>query len=607
MFEQKSNGAKWRELSGAVDAAAPQAMPTQPSEGRTSIAELVIADIRARAEAGERKYGTKLFAHNGRGALVDLYQELLDGAHYVRQEIEEREAARAMAPEGATAEVIVADRLRQAAEMESLKAGLRALANIRDEGAVETHRWRDRALEAERDAGRRTEEVAVRAARARAKQAEDHRDELSAEVQARGAELRAAKEERRVGDEAAALRGERDDLLVQLAAKTRETEAAQRERDEARTEISRLRALVSQVKSERGELADEVERAAGHAEDLVSLLWAQGEKLRATRRRAQAVEARAAALESERREHALRAARYKAMLNEDENDPATPCRCGQIQGACRSCLASALSEAEDVTRDVRAALHAAGLDTSELAPEELGGVVVEKLDDLAAKIDEVETLKAERARAEHEASRSDNALAEIKAAVTRHLEPLIDKEERGAAERVIIEAARILRRARDEVRKAALEWTMVVKRAEASRDDAHGVARQWERLARARDKQATPQLANEVRDGAPAPAQVAPVEAPQATERPDPGEGWRLLGPEEVIEWGDEFWSPSLDAWGHVGSLYGAPARWWSPGRGAVRRRITTPVAPAPVVEPVTEVVEARGSKFVIVRREVAT
>jgi len=225
MFEAKTNGAKWREMSAeTVDAAAPQAMPTQPSEGQRPIAELVIEDIRARAELGVRKYGAPLHAHNGRSALMDLYQELLDGAHYVRQEIEEREAARAMAPEGATAEVWrslatsshaeavgtvllplldalgwdekrcapegpveYARRMRSdavqgatflgaiaeirgmvgpkddektvdavrrrlannAVEIETLHAGLRAFANVRDEGAVETHRWRDRALCAE--------------------------------------------------------------------------------------------------------------------------------------------------------------------------------------------------------------------------------------------------------------------------------------------------------------------------------------------------------------------------------------------------------------------------------------------------------------------------
>ncbi len=70
-----------------LTAATPQP-PPQP--GGVEIAPLVLADIRARVEAGERKYGTKLQAHNGRDALVDAYQEALDMVMYLRQAIEER-------------------------------------------------------------------------------------------------------------------------------------------------------------------------------------------------------------------------------------------------------------------------------------------------------------------------------------------------------------------------------------------------------------------------------------------------------------------------------------------------------------------------------------
>ncbi len=43
-----------------------------------------------RNKIGTEKYGTPLQAHNGRDALVDAYQEILDAAVYLRQAIEER-------------------------------------------------------------------------------------------------------------------------------------------------------------------------------------------------------------------------------------------------------------------------------------------------------------------------------------------------------------------------------------------------------------------------------------------------------------------------------------------------------------------------------------
>ena len=52
--------------------------------------ELVIEDMRQRDNEGRKKYGTPLQASNGRDALVDAYQEVLDLAVYLRQEIERR-------------------------------------------------------------------------------------------------------------------------------------------------------------------------------------------------------------------------------------------------------------------------------------------------------------------------------------------------------------------------------------------------------------------------------------------------------------------------------------------------------------------------------------
>lgn len=56
----------------------------------TPVWELVIEDMRQRDQEGRRKYGTPLQASNGRDALKDAYQEVLDLAVYLRQEIERR-------------------------------------------------------------------------------------------------------------------------------------------------------------------------------------------------------------------------------------------------------------------------------------------------------------------------------------------------------------------------------------------------------------------------------------------------------------------------------------------------------------------------------------
>lgn len=63
----------------------------KPNKGKTSVAKYVLADVRARVKLGQIRYGTLLKTNNGRSALWDLYQELLDAAMYCRQEILERE------------------------------------------------------------------------------------------------------------------------------------------------------------------------------------------------------------------------------------------------------------------------------------------------------------------------------------------------------------------------------------------------------------------------------------------------------------------------------------------------------------------------------------
>lgn len=64
--------------------------PPPTPNNRSSIHDLVCADMQDRKRVGLERYNTLLQAHNGRDALVDAYQEVLDLACYLRQEIEER-------------------------------------------------------------------------------------------------------------------------------------------------------------------------------------------------------------------------------------------------------------------------------------------------------------------------------------------------------------------------------------------------------------------------------------------------------------------------------------------------------------------------------------
>ena len=52
--------------------------------------DLVIQDMEARKAFGLQKYGTVLQAHNGRDALLDAYQGVLDLSVYLKQEMQER-------------------------------------------------------------------------------------------------------------------------------------------------------------------------------------------------------------------------------------------------------------------------------------------------------------------------------------------------------------------------------------------------------------------------------------------------------------------------------------------------------------------------------------
>lgn len=69
--------------------------PAPEQRGGQSVTDAVIADMLLRREQGTKKYGTELQANNGRDALVDAYQEALDLAMYLKQELLERDAVRA--------------------------------------------------------------------------------------------------------------------------------------------------------------------------------------------------------------------------------------------------------------------------------------------------------------------------------------------------------------------------------------------------------------------------------------------------------------------------------------------------------------------------------
>lgn len=63
-----------------------------PVEGRQVVLDAVLEDLKARAEVGKAKYGTYLQTHNGRDALMDLFQELADALMYCKQMLMERDS-----------------------------------------------------------------------------------------------------------------------------------------------------------------------------------------------------------------------------------------------------------------------------------------------------------------------------------------------------------------------------------------------------------------------------------------------------------------------------------------------------------------------------------
>lgn len=64
-----------------------------PTPGKEIVLHRVISDLNERAEMGKKLYGSYLMTHNGRSALQDLYEEMMDSIMYLAQilmEIEDK-------------------------------------------------------------------------------------------------------------------------------------------------------------------------------------------------------------------------------------------------------------------------------------------------------------------------------------------------------------------------------------------------------------------------------------------------------------------------------------------------------------------------------------
>jgi hypothetical protein len=72
-----------------MDLNAEQSEPVK--NGLPHVWDLVVQDMEQRNEHGYQHYKTYLQPFNGRDALIDLYQELLDAVVYLRQAIFERD------------------------------------------------------------------------------------------------------------------------------------------------------------------------------------------------------------------------------------------------------------------------------------------------------------------------------------------------------------------------------------------------------------------------------------------------------------------------------------------------------------------------------------
>lgn len=69
----------------------PEDQPLPTASDSPPMHDLCCADLQARKALGIRRYGQPLQANNGRDALRDHYEELLDACAYARQLLYERD------------------------------------------------------------------------------------------------------------------------------------------------------------------------------------------------------------------------------------------------------------------------------------------------------------------------------------------------------------------------------------------------------------------------------------------------------------------------------------------------------------------------------------
>lgn len=83
-------GRIYRDANGALNVVPGNVQQPKPADVEgPDVQMLVIEDMTERRVMGLAKYGKPVRPFNGRSALIDLYQELLDACVYIRQGIEE--------------------------------------------------------------------------------------------------------------------------------------------------------------------------------------------------------------------------------------------------------------------------------------------------------------------------------------------------------------------------------------------------------------------------------------------------------------------------------------------------------------------------------------
>ena len=83
-----------KEIIGKAIQVQAKVMPNEVLVGGNDLATEVKQDIENRILKGVQTYGERLKTQNGRIALQDAYEEILDLALYIKQELKERESQR---------------------------------------------------------------------------------------------------------------------------------------------------------------------------------------------------------------------------------------------------------------------------------------------------------------------------------------------------------------------------------------------------------------------------------------------------------------------------------------------------------------------------------